>query len=65
MPRIAAPKARELLVKAVSPKALYRHISLIVLRKNQANVLTSFLKINDGAPRATARRLKISPLMSE
>jgi two-component system chemotaxis response regulator CheY len=35
--------ADEVLVKPVSPKALYGHISRIVLRKNQTNVPTSFL----------------------
>jgi two-component system chemotaxis response regulator CheY len=36
--------ADELLVKPVSPKALYEHISRIVLRKDQANAPTSFLQ---------------------
>jgi CheY-like chemotaxis protein len=35
--------ADELLVKPVSPKALYGHISRIVLRKDQMNIPASFL----------------------
>ena len=34
----------ELLVKPVSPKALYAHISRIVLRKNQENPPTAFVQ---------------------
>ena len=34
----------ELLVKPVSPKALYEHISRIVLRKDQANPPTAFVQ---------------------
>jgi CheY-like chemotaxis protein len=34
----------ELLVKPVSPKALYEHVSRIVLRKNQANAPTAFVQ---------------------
>jgi CheY-like chemotaxis protein len=36
--------ADELLVKPVSPKALYEHVSRIVLRKNQANPPTAFVQ---------------------
>ena len=34
----------ELLVKPVSPKALYEHVSRIVLRKNQANPPMAFVQ---------------------
>jgi two-component system, chemotaxis family, chemotaxis protein CheY len=34
----------ELLVKPVSPKALYEHVSRIVLRKNQENQPTAFVQ---------------------
>jgi len=34
----------ELLVKPVSPKALYEHVSRIVLRKNQTNPPTAFVQ---------------------
>jgi CheY-like chemotaxis protein len=34
----------ELLVKPVSPKALYEHVSRIVLRRNQANPPTAFVQ---------------------
>ncbi len=34
----------ELLVKPVSPKALYEHVSRIVLRKNQENPPTAFVQ---------------------
>ena len=52
----------ELLVKPVSPKALYEHVSRIVLRTNQANPPMAFVqnqrrhaelhkkKAGDGAP---------------
>jgi CheY-like chemotaxis protein len=36
--------ADELLVKPVSPKALYEHVSRIVLRKNQANPPMAFVQ---------------------
>jgi two-component system chemotaxis response regulator CheY len=36
--------ADELLVKPVSPKALYEHVSRIVLRKNQPNPPTAFVQ---------------------
>ena len=36
--------ADELLVKPVSPKALYEHVSRIVLRKNQANPPPAFVQ---------------------
>jgi DNA-binding response OmpR family regulator len=36
--------ADELLVKPVSPKALYEHVSRIVLRKNQANPPVAFVQ---------------------
>jgi two-component system, chemotaxis family, chemotaxis protein CheY len=36
--------ADELLVKPVSPKALYEHVSRIVLRKNQANPPLAFVQ---------------------
>ena len=36
--------ADEVLVKPVSPKALYGHISRIVLRRNQTNVPPSFVQ---------------------
>ena len=36
--------ADELLVKPVSPKALYEHVSRIVLRKNQAKPPTAFVQ---------------------
>jgi len=36
--------AAELLVKPVSPKALYEHVSRIVLRKNQANPPQAFVQ---------------------
>jgi CheY-like chemotaxis protein len=36
--------ADELLVKPVSPKALYEHVSRIVLRKNQTNPPTAFVQ---------------------
>ncbi len=36
--------ADELLVKPVSPKALYEHVSRIVLRKNQANPPAAFVQ---------------------
>ena len=36
--------ADELLVKPVSPKALYEHVSHIVLRKNQANPPMAFVQ---------------------
>jgi two-component system, chemotaxis family, chemotaxis protein CheY len=36
--------ADELLVKPVSPKALYDHVSRIVLRKNQANPPVAFVQ---------------------
>jgi len=37
-------RADELLVRPVSPKALYEHVSRIVLRKNQANPPTQFVQ---------------------
>jgi hypothetical protein len=37
-------RADELLVRPVSPKALYEHVSRIVLRKNQANPPTAFVQ---------------------
>jgi CheY-like chemotaxis protein len=36
--------ADELVVKPVSPKALYEHVSRIVLRKNQANPPMAFVQ---------------------
>jgi CheY-like chemotaxis protein len=36
--------ADEILVKPVSPKALYEHVSRIVLRKNQANPPVAFVQ---------------------
>jgi CheY-like chemotaxis protein len=53
---ITSSGADELLVKPVSPKALFGRISHIVLSKNQANVPTSFL--NNQRSRAESDRKK-------
>jgi len=50
----------ELLVKPVSPKALYEHVSRIVLRKNQANPPMAF--VQNQRRRAELHKKKIGDL---
>jgi two-component system chemotaxis response regulator CheY len=52
--------ADELLVKPVSPKALYEHVSRIVLRKNQANPPMAF--VQNQRRRAEVHKKKIGDL---
>ena len=48
--------AHELLVKPVSPKALYEHITRIVLRSDQANQPPASCRTRKDAPSKSARK---------